>query len=155
MLPGPPNLQAADQGGFEDAPEATAGYVYRNPAYHEWQAQLSSLPTGADAGARRRQLMSQGIAGGFVFASTDDADDTSHCQDSACGSLYPNVMRQGYNLSRIVNGEGILALGFDPTLSDSSNTAKQTFMEWLENAGLTGVPVTYASSPAQVGAGRV
>ncbi|KAG2453051.1 hypothetical protein HYH02_002386 [Chlamydomonas schloesseri] len=48
--------------------------------------------------------------GGFVFFSTDDADDNGHCEGMGCGRLYANVFTLAIELAP-ADASGILAVG--------------------------------------------
>jgi YVTN family beta-propeller protein/cysteine-rich repeat protein len=50
--------------------------------------------------------------GGLVIMSGDDADDGRHCLETACGALYPNVLKRA--LAQSPGTRGILAVGVRP-----------------------------------------
>src|SRR5262245_297729 len=41
-----------------------------------------------------------GTAGGQIFLSGDDADDSGHCNGSACGGLFINLFNEALDSSR-------------------------------------------------------
>ncbi|GAX78460.1 hypothetical protein CEUSTIGMA_g5899.t1, partial [Chlamydomonas eustigma] len=89
-----------------------------------------------------------GPAGGFVFISTDDADNNNHCGGSLCGGLYINVFQQAIYFARLKSvylgsKSGILAVGVNgyPALAQ--------FKSWLSGAGIT-EQVTYLTSTSDI-----
>jgi hypothetical protein len=70
-----------------------------------------------------------GPAGGFVFVSTDDADNRNHCDGVRCGGLYKNVLAKAvefatYKATYLGAKSGILAIGIN------GNPALAGFQSW-------------------------
>jgi hypothetical protein len=81
--------------------------------------------------------------GGTVLLSGDDADDIGHCQGTACGALYPQVL-SALAAQSTSPGSGILAVGVTP-----GSTAEVGLDSW--NAAGNGgpdLPVTIITGSA-------
>lgn len=139
------SLLAKEKTFASNLPETQPGFTYSNPAFDELEASMSGL----DGAGRQRKLQQKMLLGGFVFASTDDADDSGHCQDYNCGALYTNVLKRGFNMSRI-NSDKILVVGMSGSIRASSHIANNTLQGWFQASGLSGKEVTYAVSTTQV-----
>ncbi|KAG2433656.1 hypothetical protein HYH02_012584 [Chlamydomonas schloesseri] len=79
--------------------------------------------------------------GGFVFLSSDDADDWGHCQGARCGSLYYNIIRKGLDLAP-ADASGILAVG---QFFENSN-ATISLTGWVGNT----TNITFARNASDV-----
>lgn len=44
------------------------------------------------------------------MVSVDDSDKNSHCEDTNCGSMFPNIIAQAL-ASSVITQRGILAIG--------------------------------------------
>ena len=85
-------------------------------------------------------------AGGPVFLSGDDADDSGHCQGTACGGVYPKALNFVYTNSTSP-GTGIVAIG-----ANSSN-ALIALNSWnnVVNGG-PGATITHVNTTAGIAA---
>jgi hypothetical protein len=82
--------------------------------------------------------------GGPVILSGDDADDSGHCQGTACGGFYAKALNFIVNNSQSV-GTGIIAIGVN------SSRALTGFNSWNNPAnGGPGVSVTHARTTAEI-----
>ena len=76
-------------------------------------------------------------AAGPLFLSGDDADDSGHCRGTACGALYPKVLRTVYEKS--TGPARILVIG----VNGSTSLARTAFDGWnLATNGGPGVPLS-------------
>ncbi|GAX76820.1 hypothetical protein CEUSTIGMA_g4266.t1, partial [Chlamydomonas eustigma] len=97
---------------------------------------------------RHLSSLQPGPAGGFVFISTDDADNSNHCGGSLCGGLYINVFQQALYFARLKSAylgtkSGILAVGIN------GSPALTQFQSWISGAGITDT-ITYVTSTTQI-----
>jgi hypothetical protein len=94
---------------------------------------------------QQQQTVLGGLRGGFVFVTSDDADDASHCQETRCGRLYTNVLTRAYTTSGLVNTtRAVLAIGA------ASGVARTSLQSWLALAGIPWSVVTAISSASDV-----
>jgi len=82
--------------------------------------------------------------GGPVLLTGDDADDSGHCQGTACGGLYAKALKFIVDNSQSA-GTGILAIGVN------SSRALIGFNSWNNTAnGGPGVAVTHVRTTAEI-----
>jgi hypothetical protein len=82
--------------------------------------------------------------GGPIMLSGDDADDSGHCQGTACGGLYAKALKFIVDNSQS-GGTGIIAIGVN------SSSALSGFNSWNSAAnGGPSVAVTHARSTAEI-----
>ncbi|GIL44854.1 hypothetical protein Vafri_2312 [Volvox africanus] len=78
--------------------------------------------------------------GGYLCVSTDDADDTGHCQGTACGKLYANIIKKALDMAPL-DASGIIAFG----TFTSGSPARTSLEGWVQLAGYPISSITYAT----------
>ncbi|PNH11090.1 hypothetical protein TSOC_002101 [Tetrabaena socialis] len=85
--------------------------------------------------------------GGFVFLSTDDADDNGHCQYYNCGGLYPNVFSTALSTAPL-EADGILAIGDFMV----NSFARLSLEGWVDLANYPISKIRYMNSSTDIAA---
>ena len=98
------------------------------------------------------QWPESGVCGeGFLFITTDDADDAAHCENDNCGGLFPSTIRYALTVpSTVPSMRGVLAV-----LGSRNGIAATTFHGWYQralaqDARVAAHPVTYVTTASEL-----
>lgn len=101
---------------------------------------MGETPPEENVGAAEQRI----LHGGFVVVSGDDADDSGHCQGTACGGIYPIFLNKAVTESA-TGGSGILAIGVNGSSAQSSLSGWNA----VANGG-PGAPITIVTNTTDI-----